>query len=557
MKLRALVADDDAGVFTIFREHTEEIQDLIHADFAESVEAAKSLIESNVYDVAFVDYMLAPNDDYAGGVEVLRHLGTHSPSTVPVIMTKFHEKYQDWVYGRPFYDSSAEARVLRKSVFLSKIDPYTGYFRAVIEEIFNDRLRVPWSVPGEESLSDLVAAIQSRRKHIPGLRKNTNAVVGEVQRLLYRLFNGPASSSLGRLGTRLSVDLMRPGRSASCVASVCLMYGDDAEGNPIVGNRVVVKFGPRQSISHESDKYVEFVQLGVPSEFRVEMIGAALGDALGAICYSFAGSGSDSDIRDLDSLIETGDVAGSVAVLGRLFDPGKKSWDAIVGDPMKLTQFYRRNFPRSDVLRNTDLVRQFAASLKFGDVDERASTFILRGGGRKLRLPERKDFGQPRFLRNYATCLQHGDLHGGNVLVREDGQIRLIDFATAGLGPRFADAAALAVTLRIVPRKESSEALSEAVFREFLRQEKEVLEHGGGDPTRELFPWQLVARELNALALSNGIRPGESDQAVADELLLTQYVYILNVFSAIHLGKSDRMHLLAWLLVLRSRLGVG
>jgi hypothetical protein len=283
--------------------------------------------------------------------------------------------------------------------------------------------------------------------------------------------------------------------------------------------------------------------MNVPLKFRVDLLGFELGDGLGAIAYSFAGGGV-SAVRSLDGVAHADGIASDavVSTIEKLFESNESSWYTLLGPEAPIGAYFehelRSNFiERLQILRNA--CKKIASNFG-GRLDTDSSTLTF--GVTTVALPGDSLYGKGYLARKRPTTLIHGDMHGGNILLSENSDIYLIDFAHAGFGPPAVDAAVLHGTIRLwdATALEGHTDLATVLDSVIQKEERLAMEWRGGPP----MPPRDSGWERPAQALDRGVREN-FDFITADDVL---WVYLLHAarLSTLHVGQLGRLRVLAW-----------
>ena len=208
-------------------------------------------------------------------------------------------------------------------------------------------------------------------------------------------------------------------------------------------------------------------------------------DALGGLVYSFAGGLYKHDLLPLDEVLvddmRSGELSLSTSVVTSLF--GNQNWYSVEADHEDVGDYFLRNYktdlPRSISSGTKELLQLGKDHLSTGPwiekVEEakRSRLEVTTSSGTKLSIPDATVLGWGKLLSNVPSCLVHGDMHGGNVLLectvssvsstREYYRSCLIDFRNAGPGPRCIDAVCLESTIRLADA-ELADARSEGAL---------------------------------------------------------------------------------------------
>ncbi len=511
---------------------------------AYSVDEAEDAIAASYFDIAFIDLRLSKNDSSITGHKLMETLAHTSPSCKRVFSTSYlNESFAEV--------SNFETGHLGGSTFvLNKLNETVDGYSLFVSRFFTERLRAQWTLTGLELVAE---AIARKGRRIPHLRATHDEVTKEIRALMYELFHQSASMPLSATPTTIHLSLMAGGLSASVVAKATPDFGPDAKGEPIRGNRCVVKVGRRSSIVSEALRYEQVVRLGMPSEYRIEMFGSAEGDALGAICYSFAGGSQSDDIVAFDHLLTEDSTERAAGIVGDIFNQDHRRWYSIPGANMQPLRFLRDSFGSLMSARLDDVYR-FLATSPVGEVERDGRRHKFVGDGFSLPLPSTNDLGVGVLKSEYPTCLVHGDLHGGNLLLTSEGQLSMIDFANTGFGPRFIDGAALGSAIRLTPLTEvevTPEHLASAART--YRDERSLLRSGKRDFEGQAWQWKLLSL-LDDLMIRNFIDTTPRED-LERERNVTSFAYALSrLANNLPWTELQRMRLVSWMCASYGRL---
>ena len=548
--IRVLICDNDPEQLDTLRDEFEDADFLgsMVLEYASDITKAKRLIAEQYFDIAFVDLMFHPTDDEELGRDIIDHLRTVAPGCLKVLMTSYARAQYSAVFD------TVSSSTGGKTFLLNKTDTsVTAQAATLVERFFKSRLHPAWNL---ELNDEVVLALEANLQSIQGLRSGFNAIADEVQSVLFQLFDDMATVPLANEPVTLDVSLLpSQGMTASVVARARPDYGKDRSGKPIYGNRCIVKIGPRESLVNEARRFNQLVKLSVPSEFRVELLGHASADSLAAICYSFAGGSQSDSIVSMDDLVRQSQSSTEAErVIRALFSPESRNWYSLVGKPVNLKGHYERAY-NTHFRRNVNAVSGFLKRTWAPwvyDEDKHRVDF----GGISFEVVQESDLGQAMFNARVSTCLIHGDLHGGNVMVDESGRISMIDFATVGFGPRFADGAAMGSTVRLIPLADQ-EAGPEELLRlgRMYKAERALLVKGSPRAleSHRNSTWFRLSEALdNEIIRSALIEKGADEETIIRDYRRTQLVYCLNIFNLPHWSRAQKVRLLAWMCALRS-----
>jgi len=266
--------------------------------------------------------------------------------------------------------------------------------------------------------------------------------------------------------------IAREGLSSAVTVEAEVGLGEDAAGRWVPGNRCVLKVGPRADLAEEAQRYSQFVKFGVRLPHRVELLAECSTDALGAVCYSFAGGVFGKDVVSLDELLRDHSRVGpALQTIERLFDARRKEWYAVDAGRVAVVPYFRRTYNTNFRSCHERLDRSLSKlagrfpSVRRYQPAREDSDGSVEIAGAKLVIPRISMFGGGSFVAGVQACLAHGDMHGGNVMVelgladQDNGEeagtemdvlrVCLIDYRSAGPAPRCIDAAALDASMRL------------------------------------------------------------------------------------------------------------
>ena len=354
-----------------------------------------------------------------------------------------------------------------------------------------------------------------------------------------------------------------------------MRFGRDRARRTVEGIPVVLKVASRESTTSEVERYNRFVKYGVPLLHRVEMLGHAVDQALGAVCYSFAGRVLGESLESLDQQLCVPEKAEHVrAVMDSLFGAPARSWYAVTGPPVPVNQYIQRTYAVKfaschDQLDDAGkaIAKRLGSEVSYSPPGEREDG-ELTAGKAKLRLPRRTIWGEGIFLKALPTCLVHGDMHGGNVMVEMDKQklsrVCLIDYGNAGPGPRMTDFVALEASTRLRDVQsivaglgaERERDLDDAGYRRAVMQaagrvedERRILAAAwdGASEQPPGTPWSLTLMQLSLLAHANFRDLDESEYIAMALPCAFRHI-------GFHVSQLARIRFAAWISAVYERL---
>ena len=477
---RVLVVDDEEGMCEAARAEimTIDSSDRIHVDMAYTGGTAVAKVRNTVYDLILLDIR---RQKELMGYAVYRKLNEMGCRSDVLLMTRFDLDPA----VKPLIRLVASQGSLRVVGFLDKREKEVSSIREEVRKHYED-FRATKLTSSNLNLAGQIIDRRRKRYERAGLFPLRNAVSeidAEVERLLQSLYvEVPEAPKASAPATEVMVSLEpieRRGLSAAVVVNATVNIGFRGAGQIRDGHKTVLKIGPKPDILEEASRYREFVRYGVKLSQRVELLGVAVRDSLGALVYSFAGGLHGKQLVSLDDLL-TNDIIDSGSFLSReiLRDLFKfRNWYSVHVDDVDVSRYFNENYRTAlfrscgeaelqlqqlpELLGSSVKVDQLAAAGK-----EEAHFQLSLGGAKSLKLPTSSVLGLGSMYRAVPACLVHGDMHAGNVMVeisiedslQKDGERRprrkfdrscLIDFRNSGPGPRTVDAVALEASIRL------------------------------------------------------------------------------------------------------------
>lgn len=391
--MRILLVEDNASFAGDIDSALRDIP-YCEIDWVKSQEEAIQRLGSEFYDIILLDREISPSP--ARGLEAsVEHgwsLFLHIVSTTPGIPVRFLTGFWDTSLADAVMQYARPARACGAG---SEIPMYTGVAKSEVHLLKREI----------EALADRISKINSIQVTIESRNTPTKWEEERVLRL-YASIRGGASI----LATPFT-----DGLSGANVHKVSVLNPDQS-----VREVCVAKIGPSKEIQVEQVKHRDFfTQLGggcVPN--RTELIDAGAGSWAGAF-YSVAGSNT-MNLFEVISIDESraGKIVQSIEVAQ---DHWRNGYQARHVSIRQLRQRYIGNFKLENV---SDSI----TDLRVSDVEVLS---ILVG-----------------------ECVQHRDLHGGNVLVSDNDVFHFIDYAEAQ--PDCACSDAVMLELSIIFHKESA-----------------------------------------------------------------------------------------------------
>ena len=528
---RILVVEDDDDTRDAIAEELADIAPggRLDWDVSKGVREAERMVKAKYYDLILVDLELGKNP--RGGLDLYTHLAQISASTRLVLMT--HLNVDSGMSG--LFSLFSEGKRPRFVGFIDKRENFTRQIRDEVVERFTEFTSYSVEFENIELAARLIDK-RRRRYSRPGLfplRTDAGEIGVEVDRLLRKLY---VELQAGRRGSSIRVVLEpvhRSGLSSAIVVNAVVNVNPDSI-SAIPGHKTVLKIGPYPDILEEASRYHEFVRFGVELDQRVEMLGDAAEDTLGALVYSFAGGLHRQGLASLDEVLQhdlrNDEIHLSCDAIFRLFD--SKNWYNVVSKSQSVPAYFDENY-RSDLMRSAtegwDRLRELPSGLTRNVRVEQTSApgavtslRVTIPGTPPFDVPGPGVLGSGALLLRVPTCLVHGDMHGGNVMLESERsggdptddlkRVCLIDYRNSGFGPRCVDAVALESTIRLADSEATCRAVKEmgesympprartSAAAAMARRRPEELQlyrfAFGESPDKPEEPWALLALEV-------------------------------------------------------------
>jgi hypothetical protein len=209
----------------------------------------------------------------------------------------------------------------------------------------------------------------------------------------------------------------------------------------------VLRLSSPDRIEREHRNFASFVKWYLPYSWRVEMLGICQGRKRAGVAYSFAYDARRDFVTLSEWFAEGRRRCKSISgLVGAIFDASRQRWysgkNVVTEFGGDLSSHYARRLYRSG--ESKDRVR--TTFRKLASLHGLADPNVV----------SLDDYNYPApyvflFQRHseFRTCICHGDLHGDNLLVTEEGDFCFIDFQQTGRGHVFLDFAALELSIRL------------------------------------------------------------------------------------------------------------
>lgn len=233
--------------------------------------------------------------------------------------------------------------------------------------------------------------------------------------------------------SHVDVTPLEKGRSGSSVFLAVPTIGTEKQEVA-----VVLKFSGINHHVQEVRNFQRYVKWTLPYSLRVDMLGVGQAGRFGLIGYSLAFAGS-ARARPLAKYMASGNLEPARKFVAQVFDEERKVW-------------YRS--PSLSEAED-DLVGAITSRL-YGDSAKRAETVVAAmnciyatevfklwsktSGDSRLRFRKWLDRVLQKVWAPFQSCICHGDLHAGNVMMSEDSEgMVFIDFQDTGVHHVFTD----------------------------------------------------------------------------------------------------------------------
>lgn len=381
--------------------------------------AKRDVFEHSVFDIFVCDLSFGSLDSFAG-LEIVQGIKKKYPDILVLGTSSKHVDYAQTANRLPSFD-----------IFLYKVNfdspGYTEYVAEQVGALFHKNVCVEIdlveSVLGETfEKGNARVELERMLRSITFTSHGAAQEEGVVRRVVLKPLDGGLSSSTVFQMWAYS------GTGLECVNAV-LKVGRKAE-----------KWG---ACGREVENYLSFVKWQLPFMWRPELLGWSETRNWVGVCYSFMYD-SGKPFRRLKDGMVCGDNEGIASVARTIFDPKRQRW------------YHQKNVRRGASRLSAYYNEKFA--LGEGNLEERFKEGIEKLGGRvenngvlingwRFALPD--DVLRGQGAGEFSTCIRHGDLHGGNILIADGGRLAFIDFSETGRGHVFEDFVSFEVDVRM------------------------------------------------------------------------------------------------------------
>ena len=512
-----LIVDDEQEWVDNYRELCEQFpraKVLTASDQA----AARTLITDNFFHLALVDL------DFNGeaiGLDILAYLADFRPTCKCVLITRRPSEHQS-----NLLELLDPLRPLTKAIVDKR--SWRPVLRQYVAEEIDNWTRRPIDVG---SIPEVIKAIQAKN-----LRTEVAITPDEIDYLLSFVHGqGMYPDSTDFEVSALSLNPMSGGRSTSVVLKC-----QPSTSQNLHGIWTVLKLSPREDAIEEYLRYSLYVRFLVSLDARVEVLGHAMGDTLGVICYSFAGK-SPHFVQGLNDLFDHEDERSAI-VLNKLFDPEAQCWYSTSGKEIAIPDFLERAY----TLKTAEIMKTVSDTIQ--KAQARVPGVQLKDGGLvwngiKLNDPS-QTLGSAKMSKKHKSCIIHGDMNAHNIITGEDGRAIMIDYRHTTVGPRSLDFAALETAVRLSATRPDTTA--EEILKCY-HQEVSTWKNGWKGTTNR-FPqvekglsyWQTVSTQLLGLARMN------FSDLTPIEYACACFGWITRMFK-VRMPYNQRLRLLCWM----------
>lgn len=387
--MKLLIVEDKPEVIESLAQALADIKNQCACTFARSRDAAIDAIQKNVFDLAVLDLQILP-DDAAIQPDI-----SHGQAVYYELSARSPGTPIIFLtaFGTEDFISDLMLRSEQQDIWGSR-DKYPMVYML-------RKARLPEMVDLIKTLNTVIAETD-QIEISSGIRP---VALAELEKRVVRIFGRRHN------GVRVGISALAGGLSGARVLGAKVLSAQDE-------TRVyaAAKINELDKIADESRRYHEEVIRLAPGSFPTLFDQVSVGaGALGGLFYRLAEDYTSS----LFKLLET-DVERAAAVVGRL-EALEKPWQESAPSRMLTVSEVRAMIVKED----------------FESMRDRLGAVGL----------ERVDTMQVQV----RMCCQHGDLHGGNVLLDKRDFPLLIDFAQVGSAPSVLDAITLEMSMLFHP----------------------------------------------------------------------------------------------------------
>ncbi|MBB6123381.1 phosphotransferase [Sphingobium subterraneum] len=265
----------------------------------------------------------------------------------------------------------------------------------------------------------------------------------ETLLLMQRLLAEHGSDAPRGISRIFAVQKLTGGRSGALVVKATPV---PAHGDGSARPSVVLKITSCVDGLEEKANYDRYVHQGLPVGARAALLGFAKTQEHAGLCYTFVG-GDGPKVDTLTDELRRGDTRSLTRFLTDFFQPLRNTW-------------YN---PRA-IVQESDVVGRYRDRYFSGEARTHWNEPTLLACARRYFAAEQSEVGcrvdgiifpSPRKVLldrgavPYRACVIHGDLNTDNVIVADDGSMKVVDFLKTGRGHVYEDLVALEASVRI------------------------------------------------------------------------------------------------------------
>lgn len=464
-------------------------------------------IKRDACDVLFSDLTLGKNVKM--GLDHIRKLKSSYPHVFIVACSGMHPSGQEINDRTPhIFDL-----FVPKLPFLHNIETSTGMgWQEKFKQDFLSKFRIATDIDLFVT-DDIKAKIQIPH---PDPDKKQYLGEGDIRSLIRQsLWSGP-KKDFEFLPNRAQIQPLGGGRSGSLVLRVQL----SASSRSLDFVPVILKISPIERAREEHANFQRYVQLILPYNWRIDVMGYGEVRDWGAIAYSVA-FGGKKEFAPLTEFIEDSDRKTFNRVVDMIFGANGNIWydPKFQREVPSLAKHYVLKYFSPDYRLNT--AREGLTTFLDGIGAQPQSVDLFDIAGEIFPAPWRALF--QRFAHSGTMTVCHGDLNSNNIIVTADGrQITFIDFQETGRGHVFEDFVALESSTRLYFQAERNARPTTAALR--ARIEAEYLMLSG--PNTKLSPTQITLVPYRDLI----IRIRAKARSIFPDVDPVEYLYALAAF---------------------------
>jgi CheY-like chemotaxis protein len=398
---RALILDDDPEWLRMVGK-TLRGSDFVIDEAADLVEANVKIDEQN-HHLLVLDISLTGANENREWLDLLAKWNEERKTESMKVVVLSHFSNVD--HMREAFRAYHVADVQEKQQFDNSV--FGGEMRQILKGLeFNPSLMVGWKHEGEAAEAAAHIKLGTTR-----VKKGTalhQRVMEELDDLLCRLFYDAES---------IVVSTMPTGRSGAGIIRVDPNYRNGP------GSSTVVKFGDVANIEAEQEHYDAYVERRLNR--KASILKRARTRLLAGTCYLLLGA---DEFESYAAFYARANPSNICRVIENLFLSTCANWYTHTNGTtmLDLARVYRDLLGMSPE-NLTSALRQLS-SVQGGET--------LKFQSLTTQVPIRNPIiaAQKSFMEHIYTCITHGDLNGGNILVDPEGKTWLIDFLRTGEG---------------------------------------------------------------------------------------------------------------------------